>query len=81
MGVVECGPTPLVASSCEDSNNEVDEFFTLLDTTLHLSPSPHPLNGELVPPAKIAFTEPEGEPQVIHGLVSGVWLKPSLRLM
>ena len=57
-------PAPLVngasdGHSSEDSNNEVDEFYTLLDTTLHLpEPSPRPTpGGEGPPQPKTVFTE------------------------
>ncbi len=46
-------------ASSEDSNNEVDEFYTLLDSTLHLPepPSQRPREGEDIPLARVAFDE------------------------
>ena len=66
--------TPPPAPSTQEEGNEVDEFFTLLDTTLHLPeapPEPPPVDA---PPPRVAFTGNGG------GGGSGGGSRPSGRL-
>lgn len=44
-----------------DSQDEIDEFYTLLDTTLHLPESPSVREEREAPLPRVAFCEPEGE--------------------
>ena len=44
-----------------DSQDEIDEFYTLLDTTLHLPESPSVQEEREAPLPRVAFCEPEGE--------------------
>ena len=44
-----------------DSQDEIDEFYTLLDTTLHLPESPSVREEREAPLPRVAFCESEGE--------------------
>lgn len=44
-----------------DSQDEIDEFYTLLDTTLHLPESPSVREEREAPLPKVAFCESEGK--------------------
>ena len=44
-----------------DSQDEIDEFYTLLDTTLHLPEPPSVREEREAPLPRVAFCEPEGE--------------------